>query len=63
MEQALIKKMIRQNLTQYHFVLEDNEAKSVYTLLIERIQKRQDANDGELYEIIEDEVYTFITNT
>lgn len=58
-----MKKMIRQSLSQYYLILEENEAENVYSLLMERIQNRRYAEEGEWHEIIEDEVYAFITNT
>ena len=63
MERVFVKKMIRQNLSQYNFSLEENEAESIYNTLIDRVQQRRATDDDELYEIIEDEVYTFITST
>ncbi|KMY54682.1 hypothetical protein AC623_12690 [Bacillus sp. FJAT-27231] len=63
MERAFMKKMIKQNLSQYHFSLEENEAESIYNTLIDRVQQRRATDNDELYEIIEDEVYAFITNT
>ena len=63
LERVFVKKMIRQNLSQYNFSLEENEAESIYNTLIDRVQQRRATDDDELYEIIEDEVYAFITNT
>ncbi|MFK2824284.1 YqzH family protein [Bacillus sp. B190/17] len=62
MEQLLMKKMIRQSLAQYNFASEGKEAEVLYKELIQRIQKHQAEHDGELYEIIEDVVYEFITS-
>lgn len=62
MEPLFLKKMIGQSLSQYHLTLDETEKENMYSLLIERIQRRCAANDGELYEIVEDEVYELITN-
>ncbi|KAB7708845.1 hypothetical protein F9802_01485 [Bacillus aerolatus] len=58
----MYKKMIKHCLMQYDFEAEGQEAENIYKEIIHRVQKRQAADDGELYELIEDEVYEFITS-
>ncbi|KIL75211.1 hypothetical protein SD78_2280 [Bacillus badius] len=62
LEEIFIKKMIKQHLFQYHFTPEEPEAESIYRMLMDRVQQRRETDDSELYEMIEDEVYSFITN-
>jgi hypothetical protein len=65
MNEALIKNMIRNCFYQYHYTKETLPlSESDYRQLLEEIWKMQRAQpDAELYELIEDAVYEFITNS
>ncbi|MFP3124428.1 YqzH family protein [Ectobacillus funiculus] len=65
MNEALIKNMIRNCFYQYHYTKETLPlSESDYRRLLEEIWKMQrDQPDAELYELIEDVVYEFITNS
>ena len=60
MERKLIQKMIQQSLLQYHRV-DLIEEKEDYTSLYNEIMKRYTNHEGEIFEIIEDVVYEYIT--
>ncbi|KKB42842.1 YqzH family protein [Bacillus thermotolerans] len=60
LDSLFIKRKIKQCLRQYEFHIEESELEVVYEELLLRIYKHQLAEDGELYEIIEDEVYEFL---
>lgn len=65
MDEALIKNMIRNCFYQYHYTKETLPlSESDYRQLLEEVRRMQgDQPSAELYEIIEDAVYEFITNS
>ena len=65
MNEALIRNMIRNCFYQYHYTKETLPlSESDYRQLLEAIWRMQrDQPDAELYELIEDVVYEFLTNS
>ncbi|PAQ16257.1 hypothetical protein CD798_02535 [Bacillaceae bacterium SAOS 7] len=61
LQQPFIQKRIEQSLAKYDYEPDWKEEKELLLRLINRIEKRC-ANEGEdLYEVIEDEIYSFVT--
>lgn len=61
MEKKLIEKMIKQSFAQYDiesaWLNERQHIQEIYEEVISRYKK----NEGEIYELIEDAVYEFVT--
>ncbi|WP_100331485.1 YqzH family protein [Bacillus xiapuensis] len=61
MNQAFIRKMVEQSMKRYGYELDWHGAEKKLELLCQHVQKRC-ASGEDLYEVIEDEVYAFLTN-
>ncbi|WP_203361829.1 YqzH family protein [Bacillus sp. REN10] len=56
-----IQKRIEQSLANYDYELDWQEDEEVLLDLIHRIKQRCSGGEEELYEVIEDEIYSFVT--
>ncbi|WP_338749956.1 YqzH family protein [Bacillus sp. FJAT-52991] len=61
MQQIFIQKRIEQSLAKYDYEPDWQEDEEILINLINRIKQRCSTGDEELYEVIEDEIYSFVT--